>query len=64
MEEFSKEWFDDSSKEWMNNKRKVKGGSFKYICEYVKDGKKCNNDIKFRSNHSCEDHFWKMMDKI
>lgn len=57
MEEFSKEWFDDSSKEWMKNKRKVKGGSFKYICEYVKDSKKCKRDVKFFSNHSCDYHF-------
>jgi hypothetical protein len=63
MKEFSSEWFDDASNEWMKNKRKVKGGSFKYICEYVKDSKKCKRDVKFFSNHSCDYHFWKMMVK-
>ena len=44
MKEFSKEWFDESSNEWMKNKIKVKSGYFKYICEHIKkNNKQCKN---------------------
>lgn len=57
-------FFDDASKEWRKNKRKCKNGYFVYTCEYVENGLKCEKDIQFRSNHSCEDHYWKLMDNI
>ena len=54
MQEFSKEWFDLSSKAWRENKKKC-GGGFKYVCEHIKKtGKMCrkNVDTKFLVQHS------------
>jgi len=65
MDEFTSEYFDNASKEWMKNKRKLKNGIYVYICAFVdKNGTKCTNDVRFRSNQSCEDHYFKLMDKI
>ena len=63
--EFTKEYFEEASKAWMKNKRKLKDCYYVYTCSYVdKDGNKCKNDIKYRSNHSCVKHYWKLINKI
>ncbi len=49
MEEFSKEWFNDTSKEWRKNKRKMKGCIFRYMCEMRTNGKKCWRDVCLKS---------------
>lgn len=34
--------FDDASTQWMRNKTKIGGGSYKYVCVYMtKKGEKC-----------------------
>ncbi len=38
LEEFSPEWFDASSKAWMQNKKKGKHCSYKYVCPKCKKG--------------------------
>ena len=53
MEEFTSEYFDNASKEWMKNKRKLKNGMYTYTCVFIdKNGAKCNNNVRFRSNYS------------
>jgi hypothetical protein len=56
--EFSKEWFDDASKEWRANKRKLKGGAYRYTCETYTNGKKCWRDVCMKSEF-CREHYTK-----
>jgi hypothetical protein len=57
--EFSKEWFDDTSKEWRSNKRKMKGGIYRYTCEHTyTHGKKCGRDV-FLKYAYCRQHWAK-----
>lgn len=55
--EFTKEWFEDSSKEWMKNKRKVRNTYYKYICQHTyKYGKKCGRDV-YKDKDLCRQHW-------
>jgi hypothetical protein len=57
--EFSKEWFDDASKEWRANKRKLKGGAYRYTCEHTyTHGKKCGRDVYMKTQF-CRQHWAK-----
>lgn len=57
--EFSKEWFEDASKEWRSNKRKMKGGIYRYTCEHTyTHGKKCRRDV-FLKYAYCRQHWAK-----
>jgi hypothetical protein len=57
MEEFSPEWFDESSKAWMANKRRVgRGGGYIYVCEHIRsNGKPCRRPVCGKS-HLCKSH--------
>lgn len=49
--EFTPEWFDASSSAWMANKKRVKGGSYVYVCQHVKsNGKPCKRVVHGASN--------------
>jgi hypothetical protein len=59
--EFTSEFFDDASKEWMKNKRKLKDGAYIYTCRYTfKYGKRCGRDC-YKSEDLCRQHFFKKM---
>jgi len=49
--------FDDSSKEWKKNKRKI-GSSYRYTCDYIfKNGKRCSRDCdKYIGGKYCRYH--------
>ncbi len=54
--EFTKEWFNESSKEWMVNKRK-KRSVYMYTCEYTyKYGKRCGRDC-YKQEPYCRQHW-------
>jgi hypothetical protein len=54
--EFTHQWFIDSSKEWMKNKRK-KRTAYYYTCEYTyKYGKVCGRDC-FKQEAFCQQHW-------
>ncbi len=56
MEEFSREWFDESSKEWMKNKLK-KRSVYTYTCEHTyQSGKRCGRKC-FRQESMCQQHW-------
>lgn len=55
--EFTSEFFDDASKEWMKNKRKISTGSYIYTCNYkFSHGKKCGNDC-YKESDLCLKHY-------
>jgi hypothetical protein len=57
--EFTKEWFDEASKEWMKNKRKLKNGVYKYRCQVaISNTKICNRDV-FDNGQYCKSHYMK-----
>jgi hypothetical protein len=57
MEPFSKEWFDDTSSVWRENKRVCKHGYFRYKCEFTfKRGHKCGRDV-YKDNNLCRQHW-------
>jgi hypothetical protein len=59
--EFTHEWFIESSKEWMKNKRK-KRTAYYYTCEYTyKYGKRCGRDC-FKQEQFCQQH-WALQKK-
>ena len=44
--------FNEASKEWIKNKRKIKNGTYEYICNYIdKNGQTCKN-----KNYYCKKH--------
>ncbi len=54
--DFSREWFDESSKEWLKNKRK-KRSVYTYTCEHTyQSGKRCGRDC-FRQESMCQQHW-------
>lgn len=58
--EFSSVWFDESSKAWMANKRRLKTNTvYKYICQYhISPTKKCGRDV-YKDNDMCRQHWAK-----
>lgn len=57
MEPFSKEWFDDATAAWRENKRVCKNGYFRYICQYTfQRGHKCGRDV-YKDNDLCRQHW-------
>ena len=53
---FTREFFDDASKEWLKNKRK-KRSVYKYTCELTfQSGKRCGRDC-FKDNPFCQQHW-------
>ncbi len=55
--EFSKEWFEVASNEWLQNKRKLKGGAYRYTCEHTyKHGKQCGRDV-YKTTPLCRQHW-------
>ena len=57
--EFSSEWFDESSKAWMLNKRKLKYNCvYKYRCQVPLGihGKICNKDV-YKTHDMCRSHW-------
>jgi hypothetical protein len=55
--EFTKDFFDDASKQWMKNKRKVGSGYYVYTCEYIYiDKRKCSNDC-YSDKNMCKRHY-------
>jgi hypothetical protein len=56
--EFTPEFFDDASKEWMKNKRKTSSGFYIYTCDYrFKHGKRCGRDC-YKDNDLCRQHYF------
>ena len=59
--EFTKEFFDDASKEWMKNKRKLRNGIYKYRCQVLIGKEKfCNRDV-FDNCEFCRSHWAKSL---
>lgn len=58
--EFSPAWFDESSKAWMANKRRLKSNTvYKYICQYQhSETKKCGRDV-YKNFDLCRQHWAK-----
>ena len=58
MEPFEKTYnFDNSSFEWMKNKKALGNGTYKYICgKKCKSGKKCNKPLN-RKYKMCIYHY-------
>lgn len=53
--EFSPEWFDESSRAWMANKKR-RGAMYVYVCEHVKaDGGVCQRPV-YRDKPYCWHH--------
>lgn len=51
--EFTHKWFEESSNAWMLNKKRLKDGTYKYICSYDKCKKNVYNfDTLMCKNHS------------
>lgn len=49
--------FDEASRCWLQNKRRIKGGTYKYTCEYTyKYGKHCGRDV-YKTNDYCRQHY-------
>lgn len=56
--EFTKQFFIDSSKEWMKNKRRTKSGYYIYTCNHTyKYGKLCGRDC-YKDNDLCRQHYF------
>ena len=52
--------FDESSREWNANKRKVGNGCYKYICNFqCKSGNLCKREAKFNEEF-CSTHIRKI----
>ena len=44
--EFSVAWFDDASRAWRENKRRLPSGAFRYTCDYqYKSGRRCGRNV-------------------
>ncbi len=58
--EFTRDFFEDASKEWMKNKRKLKTeGAYIYTCGYTfKYGKRCGRDC-YKGEDLCRQHFFR-----
>lgn len=58
--EFTSEWFDESSKAWLKNKRKIHDCMYKYKCQKVisKSGKVCGRDV-YKVEEFCRSHWAK-----
>jgi len=55
--EFTKAWFDQSIKAWLENKNKKANGQYFYRCEYkYSDSRHCSNDV-FKTLKFCKEHF-------
>ena len=56
--EFTSEWFDESSKAWLLNKRKRKNCVYTYRCQKVISpyGKTCNKDT-YKTSGYCVKHW-------
>jgi hypothetical protein len=55
--EFTSQSFDDSSIEWMKNKKKYKNGIYTYKCLYInKWGKICSKDV-YNDKQLCVKHW-------
>lgn len=46
--------FDEASKEWMKNKKKLKDGYFEYTCNYIhSNGKQCKKSrVVIKDEHN------------
>jgi len=59
IQEFTKEFFDQSSEAWMKNKVR-RGQSMAYICTALtQDGKSCKRSVTMKdamSDHLCKQH--------
>jgi hypothetical protein len=57
---YSIEWFDESSKMWLLNKRKMRNCVYKYRCNFIISnyGKKCNKDV-YKTSNFCVKHWAK-----
>ena len=51
--EFTKDFFEQSSKAWLQNKKKYKGGFYKYVCKHISErtGKVCKNKIHINTEY-------------
>jgi hypothetical protein len=55
--EFSPAWFDASSAAWLANKRRIKGGSFRYTCDHQYSAtRRCGRDV-FMKESFCRQHY-------
>lgn len=55
--EFSPAWFDAASKAWLENKRKIGNGSYRYICEHQHSAwRKCQRDV-YKTESMCRQHW-------
>lgn len=55
--EFSPAWFDAASAAWLENKRKIRGGSYRYICEHRHSAwRKCRRDV-YKTQPYCRQHY-------
>lgn len=55
--EFSPAWFDAASAAWLENKRKIRGGSYRYICEHKHSAwRKCQRDV-YKTESMCRQHY-------
>lgn len=55
--EFSPAWFDAASAAWLENKRKIRGGSYHYICEHRHSAwRKCQRDV-YKTESMCRQHW-------
>jgi hypothetical protein len=53
--EFSPTWFDTASTAWRTNKRRLKGGSFRYTCEFPYTYRTCGRDA-YKATPYCRQH--------
>jgi hypothetical protein len=59
--EFTSEFFIESSKEWMKNKRKIRTGYCIYTCDYTfKHGKRCGRDC-YKEHALCRQHYFRSL---
>lgn len=58
-------FFENASKEWMKNKRKLKmGGTYIYTCNHIfKHGKRCGRDC-YKDKDLCRQHFFRKTHKF
>lgn len=51
--------FDEASKEWNSNKRKIENGCYKYVCKHIcKSGEYCKREPRL-GNEFCSTHLTK-----
>lgn len=49
--------FDEATRCWLQNKRRIKGGTYKYTCEHTyKYGKRCGRDV-YKTTDYCPQHY-------